>query len=92
MLTKSLAEVFASGSPLEEVAQQWLERYTTNRPDALADIVNLILKCTGCNAKITEDDINDADNVNGRVTDLQDEYAEVSSSILLKWSYTDFMM
>jgi cohesin complex subunit SA-1/2 len=41
-------------------------------------MVNLVLQCTGCKAKITVHDIEDLDNIPNKLSDLQDEYQEAS--------------
>ena len=40
----------------------------------MCDLVNLVLKCTGCNLQVDEHDIEDPDNVTGKLSDLQEEY------------------
>lgn len=37
------------------------------------------MKSAGCSIPITEDDVNDPDNVEGRLGDLQDEYQAVGT-------------
>lgn len=37
------------------------------------------MKSAGCGIPITADDINDSDNVEGRLGDLQEEYQAVST-------------
>jgi cohesin complex subunit SA-1/2 len=60
------------------VASQWLTRYADNNATALAELVGLVVKSAGCSIPISEDDINDTDNVEGKLGDLQDEYQAVS--------------
>ncbi|KAH8672544.1 STAG domain-containing protein [Tricladium varicosporioides] len=67
-------EVFSNGESLEDVASMWLNRYQENQPGAVTELVNFILKCAGCDLQVTEDDIEDMDNVEGRVGDVQEEY------------------
>jgi cohesin complex subunit SA-1/2 len=55
-----------------------LEKYKVDSPAALTDLVNFVLKSAGCDLPVTEDDINDTDNVEGKLADLQDEYQAVS--------------
>lgn len=55
----------------------WLGRYKENNPAAMAELVNFILNCAGCTTRITEDDINDVDNVEGRLADVQEEFQAV---------------
>jgi cohesin complex subunit SA-1/2 len=46
----------------------------------MTDLVNCILKSAGCELKVTEDDVNDPDNIPGKLNDMQDEYKEVCES------------
>ncbi|KAM3066582.1 cohesin complex subunit [Clarireedia jacksonii] len=68
------ADVFTSGQTADEAVAGFLNRYKENSPSAVAELVNFVLKSAGCDLKVTEDDINDADNINGRIADLQEEY------------------
>lgn len=65
---------------MEDVASQWLTKYSDNSATALAELVSLVVKSAGCSVPITEDDINDMDNVEGKLGDLQEEYQAVSYS------------
>lgn len=67
-------EVFAQGKSSDEVATQWLVHYGENPVEAMRDFVNFVLKCTGCQFEVTNNDIEDVDNVAGKLTDLQDEF------------------
>lgn len=42
----------------------------------MCDLVNFVLKCTGCDSQVDVHDIEDPDNVTSRLTDLQDEYQQ----------------
>lgn len=44
----------------------------------MTDLVNCILKSAGCEIKVTEDDVNDPDNIPSKLNDMQDEYKGVS--------------
>ena len=44
----------------------------------MKELVNMVLKSAGCNLTVSDDDINDPENVEGKVTDLQDEFQAVS--------------
>ncbi|PQE28444.1 stag domain-containing protein [Rutstroemia sp. NJR-2017a BBW] len=68
------ADVFTSGQESGEAVAGFLNRYKENGPGAVAELVNFVLKSAGCDLKVTEDDINDTDNINGRIADLQEEY------------------
>jgi cohesin complex subunit SA-1/2 len=68
-----------SGESSENVASQWISKYTANDPEAMTELVNLVLRSAGCNIEITGDDINDSDNAEGKIADLQEEYQAVSA-------------
>ena len=42
----------------------------------MRELVNFILKCTGCDLKVEIHDIEDVDNVPSKLSDLQDEYQQ----------------
>ncbi|TAQ88730.1 hypothetical protein B7494_g2941 [Chlorociboria aeruginascens] len=68
------AEVYKSGDSSGEIARRWLLQFAEDPPKALTELINFILKSTGCNSKVTEDDINDPENITSRLSDLQDEF------------------
>lgn len=73
------AGLFSSGNRPQDVAAQWLQKYRENGRQALTDLVNLILRSSGCNIEVTVDDIDDIDNIDGRLADVQSEFQMVSS-------------
>jgi cohesin complex subunit SA-1/2 len=44
----------------------------------MMDLINCVLKCTGCDLQVTIDDINDPDNAPERLKDLQEQLEEVN--------------
>jgi cohesin complex subunit SA-1/2 len=44
---------------------------------AMRELVNFVLKCTGCGLTVETHDIEDVDNVPSKLGDLQDEYQQV---------------
>ena len=40
----------------------------------MCDMINLVIKCTGCNSQVDVHDIEDQDNVPNRLGDIQEEY------------------
>ncbi|KAJ8069364.1 hypothetical protein OCU04_003018 [Sclerotinia nivalis] len=68
------ADVYTSGQSSDEVVSKFLEKYAQNGPGAVAELINFVLKSAGCDLQVTEDDINDSDNVNGKISDLQEEH------------------
>ena len=67
-------EVFLDGNSTDDVATAWMEKYNDNKVDAVCDLVNFVLKCTGCDLEVDANDIEDPDNATNKLTDLQDEY------------------
>jgi hypothetical protein len=59
------------------VAEEWLNKYNDDGVAAFTDLVNCILQCAGCGQLITDDDVRDAENIAGRLADLQSVYQEV---------------
>lgn len=71
------AEIFGSGEALQSVARQWLDKYRESDAQAMATLVNCILRCAGCDQEVTTDDVGDPENIPGRLVDLQNVYQEV---------------
>ncbi|KAH0535970.1 hypothetical protein FGG08_007127 [Glutinoglossum americanum] len=67
-------EVFLRGKTLDAVAAEWVSLYQRSAPEAMRDVVNFVLRSAGCELEVTVHDIEDQDNVTGRLSDLQDEY------------------
>ena len=67
-------EVFAQGHTTDNVAAEWISRYDDHNANAMCELVNFVLKCTGCNLQVTVHDIEDPDNATSKLQDLQDEY------------------
>jgi cohesin complex subunit SA-1/2 len=65
---------------VNDVAAQWLRQYEEDNPAYLKELINLVLKSSGCDFQVSEDDINDPDNVPSRLNDLQEEYKGVRRS------------
>ncbi len=71
------AEVFARGHSLDAVAAEWATQWDQHNTNAMRDLINFVLKCTGCDLQIDVHDIEDPDNVTSKLTDLQEEYQAV---------------
>jgi cohesin complex subunit SA-1/2 len=78
-----VAEIFTSGESSDAIAAAWLRRYEEDNTASMTDLVNCVLKSTGCDMKVTEDDINDPDNAANKINDLQEEYKGVCFLFLL---------
>ncbi|EKJ75721.1 hypothetical protein FPSE_04103 [Fusarium pseudograminearum CS3096] len=70
------SDLFGSGDSSKSVAEEWLNKYNDDGAAAFTDLVNCILQCAGCGQLITEDDVRDAENIAGRLADLQSVYQE----------------
>ena len=81
MLTKCTAEVFARGHTLHDVAAEWLQAFEQHESAAVAQLVNFVLRCSGCDLNVTEHDIEDPDNCTGKMEDLQGEFQAVSPAL-----------
>ncbi|KAF2260154.1 STAG-domain-containing protein [Lojkania enalia] len=67
-------DVFARGNRIDDVAAQWVASFEQHEANAVADIVNFVLRSAGCKIKIDENDIGDPDNAPNRLGEIQDEY------------------
>lgn len=70
------AEIFTSGKTSDIVATEWLATFDSDNTAALTDLINMVLKAAGCDIKVTEDDINDPDNVPSRLEDIQEAHKD----------------
>ena len=76
----TIADVFASGNRLEDVAGRWITQFSEHQGKAMAEVVNLVLRAAGCDLRIDEDDIADPDNAHNRVAEIQEEFQTASNS------------
>ncbi|KAI9884701.1 MAG: hypothetical protein M1823_003519 [Watsoniomyces obsoletus] len=67
-------KVFTNKADVDGLAEEWVSRYDRNHTEATRDLVNLVLNASGCELEVTVHDIEDQDNVTGKLGDLQDEY------------------
>ena len=61
-------------------------QYGDNKVATVVEMVNLVLKSAGCDLQVTEDDVEDPENVGGKLGDLQQEYQAVSGLLSLNGS------
>ncbi|CAG8050636.1 unnamed protein product [Penicillium salamii] len=73
-LTINIAEVFGKSNNADTVAAQWLSQYQRNNGDAMCNLVNFILRCTGTDLEIDTAEVEDVDNAPTRIQDLQTLY------------------
>lgn len=76
------AEIFSGDKTVEEVVGEWAQRFTEHESRSLAEIINFVLKCCGCQAEVTHYDIEDVDGAANKLGDLQEEFQAVSEA---KW-------
>ncbi|KAI4167093.1 MAG: hypothetical protein LQ343_007497 [Gyalolechia ehrenbergii] len=72
--TGLFAELFAQGHTADAVAAEWITQYDRHNTNAMCELVNLVLKCTGCDLEVNVHDIEDPDNAASKLGDIQDEY------------------
>lgn len=60
------------------MAAQWVSDFNKHESRAVAEIVNFVLKCAGCDLKVDIHDIEDPDSCANKLTDIQEEYQAVS--------------
>ena len=66
--------MFLAENSTDDVATGWIERYNQNNAEAMCELINFVLKCSGCDLKVDVQDIEDPDNAASRLADLQDEF------------------
>lgn len=68
--------MFGRGYSGDDAAARWFDRYEQDNINGMCEMVNFVLQCTGCKAKVTVHDIEDVDNIPNKLGDLQEEYRE----------------
>ena len=69
-----IAEVFSEGHTFDDTATDWIARWEQNNAEAMCDMINFVIKCTGCNSQVDVHDIEDPDNAPTKLGDIQEEY------------------
>lgn len=82
-------EVFARNHALEDVVTEWIRHFNDGESDAVADLINFVLKCSGCDLKVTKHDVEDVDAVTGKLAELQEEFQAVSDTAQIIQLHTD---
>ncbi|KAK0664304.1 Cohesin subunit psc3 [Lasiodiplodia hormozganensis] len=67
-------EVFAGNQSLNDVAAKWVQRFSEKNAEEMAELVNFVLKSSGCDLKIEVHDVQDPDSVPSKLGDIQEEY------------------
>lgn len=71
------ARVFAGDSNLDDVAAEWATGFQSEEAEALVQVVNFVLRASGCESKIDAHDVADPDNCPNKLGEIQDEYEAV---------------
>jgi cohesin complex subunit SA-1/2 len=71
------AQVFGGEHNLDDIAAEWVTSFQEHEARAVAQIVNFVLRSSGCTIEIDENDIADPDNCPSRLAEIQDEYQTV---------------
>ena len=74
------AEIFSEGHTLEAVAANWIARWDENNAEAMCDMINFVIKCTGCNGQVDVHDIEDQDHASSKLGDIQADYEALEPS------------
>lgn len=69
-----LAEIFSGVYTIDGVVAEWITRYEQNNTDAMCDLINLVIRCTGCELQVNVHDIEDPDHATSKLEELQDAY------------------
>lgn len=68
------ADVFGKGLDAESAATSWHNELEGDHVAGIRDVVNLLLQVIGCESQIESSDIEDFDNVSGKLGDILAEY------------------
>ncbi|KAJ5713659.1 uncharacterized protein N7483_010840 [Penicillium malachiteum] len=68
------AEVFGRNSNADTVAAQWLSSFQRHKGEALRDLINFVIRCSGFDQEITTEEIHDVDAAPDKIEELQAIY------------------
>ncbi|GAA5880996.1 hypothetical protein JCM1840_007214 [Sporobolomyces johnsonii] len=71
--------VKSPNTALQTTAEDWLESYKENSGPAMAELVNFVLRCCGCNATVDEHQAEDENGVVETLKDIVDEFKQESN-------------
>ncbi|GAA5879860.1 hypothetical protein JCM3774_002262 [Rhodotorula dairenensis] len=63
-------------SALQQVAEDWIESYKEESGPAMAELVNFVLRCCGCNASVDEHQAEDENGIVENLKDIVDEFKQ----------------
>ncbi|GAA6029512.1 hypothetical protein JCM8097_003715 [Rhodosporidiobolus ruineniae] len=64
---------------LQQTAEDWIEQYKEESGPAMAELVNFVLRCCGCNAAIDEHQAEDENGIVENLKDIVDEFKQESN-------------
>ncbi|KAF2762757.1 STAG-domain-containing protein [Pseudovirgaria hyperparasitica] len=69
------ADVFGGDKSLQEVADEWVARFTAGEEAAsVADLINFVFKCAGCDSRVDHHNIEDTDGAPSTLMSIQEEF------------------
>ncbi|GAA5920161.1 hypothetical protein JCM6882_006360 [Rhodosporidiobolus microsporus] len=71
--------VKSPNTALAQTAEDWIEQYKEDSGPAMAELVNFVLRCCGCNATIDEHQAEDENGVVENLKDIVDEFKQESN-------------
>lgn len=73
-----LFEVLSSSDDvsMEEIVNDWLDQYSTNRNEAMKELINFLLGCCGSLIQVAEHDVINNDSANETVSEIQITFHE----------------
>ncbi|KAL9045431.1 MAG: hypothetical protein Q9214_001523, partial [Letrouitia sp. 1 TL-2023] len=72
--TGLFSEIFSGAHNIEGVVAEWITRYDQNNTNAMCDLINFVIRCTGCGLQVNVHDIEDPDHATSKLEELQDAY------------------
>lgn len=74
--TGLFADMFGKGNDADTAATSWYNKLEGDHVAGIMDAVNFVLQTIGCDARVTQDDVNDPDHITERLSDVLEQYAE----------------
>ncbi|GAA5919670.1 hypothetical protein JCM1841_005220 [Sporobolomyces salmonicolor] len=71
--------VKSPNTALQTTAEDWLESYKENPGPAMAELINFVLRCCGCNATVDEHQAEDENGVVETLKDIVDDFKQESN-------------
>ncbi|GAA5939798.1 hypothetical protein JCM10213_007796 [Rhodosporidiobolus nylandii] len=68
--------VKSPNTALQQTAEDWIEQYQEDSGPAMAELVNFVLRCCGCNATVDEHQAEDENGIVENLKDIVDEFKQ----------------